>query len=269
MRRAFALIVLVPLAVGCGAKPGDPDASGDEMSDVVTSRVEVRIVEDGKPLFVGNGMLDFVHDRGLLSISSAPGGPAIPGGRMQLRIMGRTAYAGWTFSGETRWQKEFDTAPRGSDRFIPGLGGPSPQDLLGVLTKSSNEIDELESEEVRGVSATHYRARFDSKRLDEFLPESIEPVVEAWIDDAGVVRRVSVPGSDGVTVVDYFDFGVEIDVDAPPADEIVSEEEFSKLIEKWCREQPNDAQSLFCGVLSGEGSGGGEIEPGPIETVEK
>ena len=188
---------------------------------------------------------------------------------MQLRIMGRMGYTGWTFSGETRWQKEFETTPSRSDRFIPGLGGPSPQDLLRVLTKSSNKIDELESEEVRGVSATHYRARFDPKRFAENLPKSIEPVVEAWIDDAGVARRVSVPGSDGATVVDYFDFGVEVDVEAPPADEIVSEEEFSKLIEKWCRERPKDGHSLFCDAFAAGGSGFGETETDPIETVEK
>jgi hypothetical protein len=248
---------------------GDPAASGDVLSDVATSRVEMNHVEDGKPLFVGKGMLDFVHDRGLLSMSSGPGGPALPGGRMQVRIMGQTGYTGWTFSGGTRWVKDVDTTPRGSDRFIPGLGGPGLQDLLDVLTKSSNKIDKLEREEVRGVSTTHYRARFDSKKLDEYLPKGADPVVEAWIDDAGVVRRVSVPDADGVTVVEYFDFGVDFDVEAPPADEIVSEEEFSKLIVKWCKEQPKDRNNLFCNGIAGEGSSGGEPEPGPIETVEK
>jgi len=260
MRPAFFVLALLPFAAGCGARTSDT-AGSDDVSDVATSRVSIRVGK--KPLFVGEGTLDFAGDRGELSMSSGPGGPAIPGGRMQVRLFGRTGYTGWTFSGRTSWQKESDTATTGSDRFIPGLGGGKPQDLLSALTKSSKTIEKLEDEKIRGVSATHYR--FEPKSLDEDLPQGANAVVDAWFDQAGVVRRVSVPDPEGPIVADYFDFGVEVDVEAPPADQVISEDEFSKLIEKWCKEQPSERQTLFCGFTA-EDSGSGS-DPGPTETV--
>ena len=40
--------------------------------------------------------------------------------------------------------------------------------------------------------------------------------------------------NDVAEVVDLFDFGVQVDVEAPPANEIVSEKEFDKMMDKEC-----------------------------------
>ena len=62
-------------------------------------------------------------------------------------------------------------------------------------------------------------------------------MVEAWIDEQGLPRRVRVPyggETDPAAVADLFDFGVSVDVEAPPADDILTEEAFSKLMDKEC-----------------------------------
>ena len=52
----------------------------------------------------------------------------------------------------------------------------------------------------------------------------------------GLARRIQIPyGSDaGRRSFDLYDFGVEVDIEAPPAEEILSEEEFEKMMEKEC-----------------------------------
>ena len=55
-----------------------------------------------------------------------------------------------------------------------------------------------------------------------------------------------------VEVVDLFDFGVPVDVEAPPANEVVSEEEFDKLMEKECAEHCEDPKTPCAGYSAPE-----------------
>ena len=54
----------------------------------------------------------------------------------------------------------------------------------------------------------------DRKELGEdasYLPDEL--VIDAWIDERGLVRRLRLPDSDTSTsMIDFFDFGVEVDV---------------------------------------------------------
>ena len=48
---------------------------------------------------------------------------------------------------------------------MPGPGGTSPDRLLKDLIKSSKKVEKLGSEEIRGVTTTHYRAHLDKTKL--------------------------------------------------------------------------------------------------------
>jgi hypothetical protein len=119
------------------------------------------------------------------------------------------------------------------------------QYLRGV---SEDGIEEIGEEDVRGTETTHYRAEIDvdkvveqlrdadisddarelaEKGLEQFEGGTIP--TDVWIDDDGRARRqdvemrLRVEGEtlDVRTRVEMFDFGVEVDVEAPPADEVV------------------------------------------------
>jgi hypothetical protein len=276
MRRALLLVVLVPLAVGCGAKESATglDGSADAMKDAGSSRVEMKMTMDGAEfLYSATGTIDYARDRGELLISSS----ALPGGGMQGRFIGKKLFIGWDLAGKVRWQEQSDYEASGTERFIPGPGGASPNNLLSLLVKASKKVEILGTVDIRGVKAKHYRVHLDPKELpDNVTYGAGDRIVDAWIDEKGLVRRLRVPEvgrvSQGATIVDFFDFGVNVEVEAPPAEDIISEKEFSKLVEKEClmaRGEKPPPESAFCAFGVGEGSGESRIEELPVTTVEE
>ena len=263
MRHILLLGSAALLLAGCGSDPNSFEGSDEALQDAGSSRVEYRWTTGSGPSFSGTGAIDYADKTGELVMTSK--GMELPGGEMQVRFIGRTTYVGFTLLGHLRWQKETESAPTGADRFVPGPGGPNPDGLLSMLKDASTRVERLGEEEVRGVSTEHYRANLDKSRLGEDAPEQPdEVVVEAWIDDEGLVRRLRVPLGDVETLtVELFDFGAKVEVEAPPADEIVSEDELVKLMEKDCAGKKVD-ENDFCAAFVGLGSGD---ESSPTETT--
>jgi hypothetical protein len=191
----------------------------------------------------------------------------LPGSEMRASFIGRTMYTGWTLLGKVRWLKESDSHPAATERFMPGPGGPNPDQLLGILIKASKNIETLGNDEIRGVATKHYRAHINRKELgqDASYPPG-ELVIDAWIDEDGLARRLRLPDSDtSTTTIDLYDFGVEVDVEAPRADEIITDEEFTKLAEEECAHVPNSKRRDNFVCLLGAGfSGSSEVQ---VETV--
>ncbi|WP_283990224.1 hypothetical protein [Streptomyces sp. 549] len=122
-----------------------------------------------------------------------------------------------------------------------GNVAPNPAESLDYLKALSDQgVKELGTEKVTGVNTTHYRVEVDVRRLaggdagaerqlTRQLGESVP--MEVWLDDEGRLRRqqvdVTVPGAGGEsgkggsisTVLELSDFGTEVDVEAPPADD--------------------------------------------------
>jgi hypothetical protein len=269
MRNALILLVLALLAVGCGAKESGLAESDEALKDAGSSRMEMTVADSELPPgFTATGSIDYARDRAELVIKSKA--MDLPGGEMHVRFIGRTAYIGWTLLGKLRWQKETEYDPTAAERFMPGLGGPNPDQLLGTIIKASEKIETLGNDEIRGVSTKHYRAHIDKEKFNDDardLPDKL--VIDAWIDEDGLVRRVRLPDSDtSTTMIDLYDFGVEVDVEAPSADEIITEDELMKLAEKECAqvrqrgEAPED--SFACamgGVLVSDYEGSIETVP--------
>lgn len=113
---------------------------------------------------------------------------------------------------------------------------------LEALKSADDGVEEVGREELRGVGTTRYRGTFDlSTAFQAFkgpLRAQLEQVVakggaervpfDAWVDDEGRIRQVDqtltleVPQAPGQelevqTRVEFYDFGVEVDVEAPPA----------------------------------------------------
>lgn len=130
-----------------------------------------------------------------------------------------------------------------------GFGGSgSPTQILDDLRDANATVEELGTENLRGVDTTHYRALIDTEALAETMTAeeradfeeelggvSSEFPMDFWIDGDGLVRKFTLDLS-GETFDDpeiesarmefeMFDYGEAIDIQAPPADQILTEEE--------------------------------------------
>jgi len=152
--------------------------------------------------------------------------------------------------------KKVGSAGDGGSSMALGIGGGSdPTRILAYLEKVSNSVEKVGTETVRGVETTHYRANVDlAKAVDrEGAPKSLHDAlgdldskigtvpVDVFIDADGLLRREQLsinfgsffPGAEGATgassesatinmTLDLFDFGSPVNVEAPPADQVVT-----------------------------------------------
>lgn len=120
-------------------------------------------------------------------------------------------------------------------------GSADPTQGLEMLRGASDDITEVGRESIRDVEASHYRGTVDVRKALEVLRgplrDQLEQVLstggdrmpfDAWIDDDGRLRRLDqtmtltmpqLPGQsiDVTSRLEMYDFGVSVDVVAPPA----------------------------------------------------
>lgn len=279
MIRVAGAVLLAAALAGCGsASSADLERSADATA-AVTSRFEVRFQAPGlEPTkekdftFVASGLFDYPNERGLMRMdggeSSADGLPT------EFRLIGKTGYERWVFKGKTYWAKD-DASEMSDDPtelLVPFPGGPTkPTDVLTRVSLASDETEKLGNEDVRGVETTRYRAKVDGRKLLQQMPPSnkrYEPEevwgerfipVELWIDKESRVRRIRLAehlnmddeGS-SVMTIEFFDYGVDVNVQPPPDDEVISQEELEKLQrEAWNAKFPS-SESVEAGEADPE-----------------
>lgn len=168
--------------------------------------------------------------------------------------------------GDKEWIK-FDLEELGKAQGIDlsqftQFGQADPSQALQYLRAVSGEVKDEGSEEVRGVSTTHYAARVDLRKFPDVLPEDqreaakkavdslidqlggrSELPMEVWIDDQGLIRRQRFDFSfepQGAAKfsfrydIELYDFGVEVDVEPPPAENTA---DFTELLSQGAASQ--------------------------------
>lgn len=247
MRRLLALAVLsLPALAACGAS--DPVASGEVSAAVAktaesgSSRIEISGMDGDKPILL-SGVADYERRLASFRFEKAP--KDWKGGARQeaFRVVDRTIYAdsgalGRAAAGQQKSKPWIKFDYEGEDVTLGTLLFPfpfvDPGRLLATFQKVGGDVETLGEEPVRGVPTDRYRLTLDLERLIETAParnraalrqelekrqRQLEPV-EIWIDDAGLARRMRfVIDSDPVSI-DFFDFGIGVDVQAPPADQV-------------------------------------------------
>ena len=134
------------------------------------------------------------------------------------------------------------------------LGQNDPSKFLEYLQGASERVTEIGPDEVRGVQTTQFHAVIDLTKAPDYLTDEqkaqfeqaieqlstqsglTEMPVDVWVDGDGLLRRMvmnmgfGLPDSAGsvsmLMTMDLFDFGVDVDVEAPSADKVV---DFSEL----------------------------------------
>lgn len=132
--------------------------------------------------------------------------------------------------------------------------GADPADGLAAF-RDLRDAAVVGREDRRGVPTTRYRGKLathDSDDSDGEAEEAEEVDVEAWIDDDGYVRAFETSthfaGAAFTLSLDLFDFGVPVDVQPPPAGDVVVADPGAptttstpEWTEDWARETQNVA----------------------------
>jgi hypothetical protein len=270
------LVVVVGLAAvlaGCGSASSSSLEDAADATAAETSRFEMSYRFTGSVKSAGElkaaGLFDYPNERGLMTVSGSfsPWGDEVT--FEEFRLIGRTGYTRWTVKGKSYWVKDDDveTSSDPAELLIPFPGSPTkPTDVLTRVLLASDEKKEAGKDQVRGTETSHYRARVDLRKLEQQLPEADRPEgqieyagderyvpVELWIDDESRLRRITLTeqeagGSSAMTVtVELYDYGVEFEVEPPPAGELISQEEFDKLTsygEGWTSSESGEGEPL-------------------------
>jgi hypothetical protein len=140
------------------------------------------------------------------------------------------------------------------------IDSEDPGKTLDFLSEYGSPLQEVGREDVRGVPTTHARTLVDFRRASEAsyakdgwsrenIDRALENVptqpaqVDVWVDGDGRVRRVRTSreyqppeheelelpegwgSSTSVATTEYFDFGVDVDIEAPPEAEVIDSDE--------------------------------------------
>jgi hypothetical protein len=129
------------------------------------------------------------------------------------------------------------------------FSGSDPRDTLKLLETVSNGVQLVGSEGVRGVQTNHYRGTVDLARYAKLFPADAQEQakslldslvqqsglatmpVDVWVDADSQVRKLEMsmsaaqPGGtqsmDAKVAFEMYDYGKDVSIDLPPADEIV------------------------------------------------
>ena len=242
-------------------------AAATNTADAGTYRADFTITMSGlgaEPLtMTGEGEFDAERQVGRMTFDMSglggAGGPDL--GKAEVIFEGLVVYMKLPFLQEVRpgiepWIR-FDFEELGKQQGID-LGGlqqlnqGDPSQVLAYLKASSDDVKKAGAEEIRGVQTTHYTMTVDLHKVAEQVPEqkaNVERVIEqsgvetvpteVWIDDEGRARRMELryddmlfaPGQRGnmEMTMDLFDFGVEVDVEPPPASQVT---DISELLQQ-------------------------------------
>jgi len=162
-----------------------------------------------------------------------------------VRTIGDQAYISWPIltmftGGQGSWiETDADDASSVTDSF-GGAGTGSPSDFIASLEDANAEVTELGTEEIRRVETTNFRALVDLVELSASMSAEEQSSLEAdfgdihtsefptefWVAGDGLLCRYSMEitedaGGSASFVFDMFDYGADISIEAPPADEII------------------------------------------------
>jgi LppX_LprAFG lipoprotein len=264
LTRALAALALL-LLVGCGGTAASLD-DATEATSAETARFEMRFRVTGEPEKLNfemqaSGSFDFPNERAEMMISGDM--PFFDPAKMswkEFRLFGTTGYMRWVVKGKAYWVKSEENEPSGdpTELLVPLPGTPTrPTDVLARVLAASEETEELGQETIRGAKVTHYRARVNVRRLVQQLPPKDRPdhvsgprfvPVEMWIDENSRLRRITTEqvddGETATMMLELYDYGVEVDVEPPPENETISEEEFDKLTGELSPGEAGEAEPL-------------------------
>jgi len=244
-----ALIVGVIVIAADGDEPGTDDpvtligSAPDAAREAGTARLTITMAMSGGDMPVnldidGEGVVDFVSGDSTFEMSMF-------GMDLEMRFLDSTMY---TRMPDGRWAAMPVTMAGGAT----GSFAPNGASFLETLRGVSDDVDEIGSQQVNGEDAHGYRATIDPSRALEKVPEEYRDQVDAslaqmgeigmdvlpveiWVTEGGLPVRMVMAFTtdlfDMKMTMDYTDFGLDVDVEKPRAEDIVTVEDPTELQE--------------------------------------
>jgi hypothetical protein len=223
--RGLVLLVAVLVAAGCGGLSANEVLSGaqERTADFETLRFSVEGSADNYR-FSAQGAVDNRARRAQLTVDLGSHGSTelvLDDSMLYVRLDGLRHAPPLA----TPWLSA-DLETVGAmlgDRLdeLTGWAAEGPSRVLEQL-RAVGEVEELGSEQVRGVETTRYRAlvRPPGEPAERAVP------VDVWIDGDGLVRRLhAADGTEDVTV-DLYDFDADVAIEPPAPAQVTALDEF-------------------------------------------
>jgi hypothetical protein len=158
---------------------------------------------------------------------------------MELILLDKTMYLKSPDMGTgDKWMKIDLSDP---DSLFGMIGKATDPEVMFKAMESPKKLELVGSEEVDGVPTNHYRITLDPTQyleamdfpaaMADMLPQEL--VTEMWVDGDDLPRKfaqtIEVPGAGGgaastsTTEGTYSDYGTDVDIEAPPADEVTED----------------------------------------------
>jgi hypothetical protein len=238
---------LATLGILSGSSPEEALANAaSETLDAGSSRVRVETrlagppgAERGVSTVVADGELDYTTGRGRFEYDLSTTNPPARW-KIEVRFAGGALYARlppeWGLSPARPWLRaELERLQRvgaqQADARVSLLARLSFEDVSGTLEylEQAGDVEEVGSEEIRGVETTRYDATIDLSDADlnsGAAGGDSTVKVSAWIDDEETLRRMLLRLPDGsVADIELFEFGTRVEVSEPPASRVIELEE--------------------------------------------
>jgi hypothetical protein len=263
---AISLATATVVLSACGAEDLSPETianAAKATSEAGGSRMEMNLTmatPGGEDIeMTGQGVMDMAGKRGRLTVDLSQ----VPGGQGELEQvfdgfviwMRMPVFEGQLPDGKSWVRLDIEEVSKeyGVDISQFPQAGNDPTKMLDYM-RAAGDVEKEGEEGVRGVPTTHYAATVDFRDYPELAPESqraeaeksidrlIELAgqhefdVEVWIGNDDLVRRMRMEmpmnppgGQDLDMVIDYelYDFGTDVDIAPPPADDVVDYSEIA------------------------------------------
>ena len=216
-RLLLVVAVIAFVAAGCGAAEDDPNlaAAAAKTEGAGSSRFAISGEEGAgqERIELGcTGEADYEAKSVRLSCDYGSQG------RMEIITFATETYMRgdvFGFGGDlAKWVRSKDDESLGEEL--------SPQSLLAMLREASESTERLGEEDVRGVGAVRYRLVVECEQAKLTDCEGATAPVDVWIDHDGLVRRIAVTaGGAPPFTFEFYDFGVDVSIEAPAADDVV------------------------------------------------
>jgi hypothetical protein len=269
LTRGAVLAVPVFALAACGGtttSDGLEDAAKETAES--SSRIEMTYeTTDGTMRGSMTGAFDYAADRAIVTEVEFAESELLEDEPQptEVRVVGGADYLRYEVDGKTYWVKE--QADRGGDPFallfpIPG-GAQDPSDVFAMVLRASDKIENIGLERVRGDEATHYRATVELRELAKEVPEGERDEfldgmkagatlpVDLWVDTESRLRRIGIREefTEDISMrmsFELFDYGVDVDVEPPPADQVITHERLDELTGEGWTEYADEDLKAFC-----------------------
>jgi hypothetical protein len=186
------------------------------------------------------GVMDYARRRGRISYFA----------ESEVIFDGDVMYMKWSlpWRKESRWLR-WDTGEEQPDPLdLQERALRNPIGLLEFLTGAGRDVRQVGSEEVRGTRSVHYEGTLDFQKVIDQAPAERRAELQVlldlmyenepttvpfglWVDRDGIARRLRMDQGDGSSVlIEYYDFGIPVEITPPAPSEIVSMEDYVQEI---------------------------------------